>query len=141
MEIKSLVAIDHVLHNISHELNGFKLYYHPNSENVDYLGVNKKGNQLYVQFKTGKSYIYYDVDAEIMDLWNASRTAGNYLSNCIKGFFRFHESDLFAEVANLNDVAEAYKKLLHHYDSTIGLHVTDRPDLVVDEKKVMYQLV
>ena len=27
------------------------------------------------------------------------------------------------------------KCLLHHYDSTIGLHVTDRPDLLSDEEK------
>lgn len=141
MEIQSLVIIEGALHNVSHELASYELYHQPKSNNVDYLGINKKDNILFVQFKNGKSYVYLDVNKEALDLWNNSRTAGNYLANCIKGYFRYHDSELYAEPANHKDVADVYKKLLHHYDTTIGLHVTDRPDLVVDEKKVMYQLV
>jgi hypothetical protein len=141
MEIKSLIVIDGVLHNTSHELNKFELsYHHPISNNVDYLGFNKKDNQLFVQFKNGKSYMYFDVSKEAIELWNTSRPAGNYLANCIKGYFRYHESDLFAEVASPTSVAEAYKKLLHHYDTTVGLYATDRPDLIKDEQKVLFQL-
>ncbi len=32
------------------------------------------------------------------------------------------------------------KKLQHDKDTTVGLWATDRPDLVIDEKKIMFQI-
>ena len=39
----------------------------------------------------------------------------------------------FAEINKLDE-------LEHYKDTTVGLYATDRPDLVVDEKNVMFQL-
>jgi hypothetical protein len=37
--------------------------------------------------------------------------------------------------------AEEYiKKLEHHRDTTVGLWATDRPDLVKDTKKIMFEI-
>lgn len=37
-------------------------------------------------------------------------------------------------------IGEWKKDLQHHYDTTKGLWATDRPDLVVDEKKILFQI-
>lgn len=46
--------------------------------------------------------------------------------------------------ASISDVMykleEWKKELQHHKDTTVGLWCTDRPDLIIDEKKIMFQL-
>jgi len=32
------------------------------------------------------------------------------------------------------------KDLQHHKDTTVGLWATDRPDLIIDEKKIMFKI-
>lgn len=49
-----------------------------------------------------------------------------------KGMFDFNGlADLLTEYA---------KDLQHHYDTTVGLYATDRPELVEDPKGVMFQI-
>lgn len=45
--------------------------------------------------------------------------------------------DLNGMVGVLEDYA---KKLKHHYDTTVGLWATDRPDLVNDPKKMLFEI-
>jgi len=42
--------------------------------------------------------------------------------------------------SQLKERDEEFKRLQHHEDTTIGLWCTDRPDLIDDPKKVMFQL-
>lgn len=67
-----------------------------------------------------------------------------------KGFERLlEEKSMSASHAGsdmtLEQLFEGYaerhsKDLQHHYDTTKGLWATDRPDLIVDEKKLMFQI-
>ena len=48
------------------------------------------------------------------------------------------DSDKLTEV--VDELYGVVKELQHHKDTTIGLWATDRPDLVEDPKKIMFQL-
>lgn len=39
-----------------------------------------------------------------------------------------------------DELAKYINKLEHHKDTTVGLWATDRPDLIKDEKEVMFQI-
>lgn len=41
---------------------------------------------------------------------------------------------------DLLELQQEIKKLIHHKDTTIGLWATDRPDLLVDNKKVLFEI-
>jgi len=46
---------------------------------------------------------------------------------------------------SLADLMERYaqqnnKDLKHYQDTTVGLWATDRPDLIIDDKKIMFKL-
>ena len=47
------------------------------------------------------------------------------------------------ECVSLDDYIELQKEneeMKHYQDTTVGLWATDRPDLIVDKKKIMFQL-
>lgn len=140
MQIQSLKAIGTGLHNITHNLNRFDLRYTFDSPNVDYTGHDEGNQLLFVQFKDGKSYLYFDVPVEVWKEWN-STSPGNFLASRIKGHYRYERQEsYYAEPADSKDVAEAFKQLLHHRDSTKGLYATDKPEMVVDDKGFLFKI-
>ncbi len=41
----------------------------------------------------------------------------------------------------LAEIMDQYaKELQHHHDTTVGLWATDRPDLISDPKKLMFEI-
>lgn len=43
------------------------------------------------------------------------------------------------------EIIEGYQKIVnkdlqHYKDSSLGLHCTDRPDLIIDENKILFEL-
>lgn len=46
---------------------------------------DKKKLEMYVTFKTGKVYTYYDVPIEIWTAWTTAESKGSFFSRQIKG--------------------------------------------------------
>jgi hypothetical protein len=63
--------------------------------------------------------------------WHIPRRLGNKFSN--EGY------DLVLKKECLT-LDEYIKKLEHHEATTVGLFATDRPDLVKDPKKIMFEI-
>jgi len=46
-----------------------------------------------------------------------------------------------ASVSTVMYMIDEWKKdLQHHKDTTVGLWATDRPDMIMDENKIMFQI-
>lgn len=73
---------------IHDNLVGFKLFQKPSS-NVAYFGTypEDKDNcgQLFMQFMTGKGYVYSNVPKEVLDLAESAPSIGKYYYAFIKG--------------------------------------------------------
>lgn len=71
-------------------LKGFKIF-KKESSNVDYFGTypEDKDNcgQLFMQFLTGKCYVYSNVPKEVLDLAESADSIGKYYYAFIKGKF------------------------------------------------------
>lgn len=69
-------------------LKGFKIF-KKDSSNVDYFGTypEDKDNcgQLFMQFMTGKGYVYSNVPKEVLDLAESAPSIGKYYYAFIKG--------------------------------------------------------
>ena len=53
----------------------------------------------------------------------------------------FYLAQHHAALEKWAEKAEAYiKKLEHHRDITVGLWATDRPDQIIDDKKLLFEI-
>lgn len=43
-------------------------------------------------------------------------------------------------VSDIQEFVNHYQNLSHHMTTTVGLHATDRPDLITDPKKVLFEI-
>lgn len=101
------------------------------------ISYNTNSEQLTLEFNNRKIYIYLDVPISIFLDMIESQNKGSYLNRHVKGSYGF------SCVENLpsDDEEFSYKDLLHHYHFSIGMWVTDRPDLVDDTKhNVLFQI-
>lgn len=77
-------------------LQGFKIL-KKESSNVDYFGTYPQdGNdpgQLFIQFLTGKCYVYNEVPTEVLDLAKDSDSIGKFFYKLIKGKYPEQEVD------------------------------------------------
>ncbi len=60
-------------------LNGFSIHSKPSS-NVEYFGIDSLHSRLFVQFKNGSSYIYKDVNINILNEIQVADSVGKYFS-------------------------------------------------------------
>jgi hypothetical protein len=146
MNIYSLTVISGTLHNIRHCLNLFDIFHVGDvTANINYIAINKKTLEFYVQFKNDKRYLYSGVPVDKLEqfymMGDDKSKAAAYYSNTIKGHSFIEVYDYFVEVADLGDVCEAYKKLLHHKDTTVGLFATDKPELIENKgRELMFEI-
>jgi hypothetical protein len=67
-------------------LQGFDLH-KTASTNVDYFAINKGAKQLFIQFNSGKGYIYLEVDENTLQDAIDAPSIGKYYYAQIKGKF------------------------------------------------------
>lgn len=65
-------------------LKGFKIF-KKESSNIDYLGTDHENYQLFIQFLTGKCYLFMHIPKEVLDLAESAPSIGKYFYAFIKG--------------------------------------------------------
>lgn len=62
------------------------------SSNVEAIGYEPDSQELHVRFlKSGKTYVYYGVEAWVYEEFRESESKGSYLNTRIKGAFPYGE--------------------------------------------------
>ncbi len=60
------------------------------SSNVESIGYDPDTRELHVSFlKTGRTYVYYNVDEWVFDEFIQTDSKGSYLGNNIKGVYDY----------------------------------------------------
>lgn len=82
--------------NCNPNLKGFKIF-KKDSSNVDYFGTyqsdSDQTSQLFIQFLTGKCYVYMNIPQETLDVVAEAESIGNAFYKFIKGKFKEMEVD------------------------------------------------
>lgn len=61
----------------------------PESSNVARFGYEEDSQTLYVEFKNGSVYQYFDVPESVFDQMRAAPSKGQFLAQVIKGTYRY----------------------------------------------------
>ena len=59
------------------------------SSNIEAIGYNSDGQELYIQFLSGVTYVYYGVPQHIYEEIMAAPSKGSYLNRVIKGVYEY----------------------------------------------------
>ena len=63
------------------------------SSNIEAIGYDEMAGELVVQFKTGRSYRYSDIDLDEYNGLMESESKGRYFAQNIKGIYNFTEEE------------------------------------------------
>lgn len=61
------------------------------SSNIESVGYDKKKNELYVEFKNGSTYKYFELPSSLHAQMLAADSKGGFLNKEIKGKFKFEK--------------------------------------------------
>ena len=61
------------------------------SSTIDYIVYFKEEKELYITFKAGTTYKYYDVPIEVIKGFMESRSAGTYFSVKIRNIYKYEK--------------------------------------------------
>ena len=59
------------------------------SSNIEAIGYNSDGQELYIQFLSGVTYVYYGVPQHIYEEIMDAPSKGSYLNRVIKGVYEY----------------------------------------------------
>jgi len=97
--------------------------------NIEKISWNN--NTLRIYFTSGQIVAYQNVPEGIAVGMANAPSAGSYQRCYINGIYSY-------VVEKQSDMKVQNNKLLHYKDSTVGLWVTDRPDLIPDDIKHLF---
>lgn len=63
------------------------------SSNLDWIGYDKDSKELYVGFKNGSEYVYYDVPESVFEEFKTAGSFGRYHAIKIKYNFKYKRLD------------------------------------------------
>lgn len=61
----------------------------PESSNIVRFGYDSANRTLYVEFKSGGTYRYFDVPQNVFDQMKAASSKGQFLAQSVKGAYRY----------------------------------------------------
>lgn len=61
----------------------------PDSSNVARFGYDKSSGVLFVEFKRGGAYQYFDVPESVFDAMRVAESTGQFFGQNVKGVFRY----------------------------------------------------
>lgn len=64
----------------------------PESSNIARIAHDASSNTLYVEFKKGGSYQYFDVPEHVFEQMKTATSKGQFLAQSIKGVYRYARS-------------------------------------------------
>lgn len=77
-----ITVINGAAHQTDPRLAGFEIKQKPSS-NIEFYGSNGT-DQIFVQFKSGGSYLYKGVDLDIIQLMNQAESIGKFIAGISK---------------------------------------------------------
>lgn len=73
---------------VNEKIAVFDLHEKPSS-NVAFYGLNYAGRELFVQFKSGSSYVYNEVPDEILNAAMSASSIGSFISATVSKCYQF----------------------------------------------------
>ena len=61
------------------------------SSNVEAIGYDADTLQLYVQFKAGTTYVYYDVEQFVFEEFKMTDSKGRFVTSRIKNIYSYYK--------------------------------------------------
>ncbi len=61
----------------------------PESSNISRFGYDETTQVLFVEFRNGGTYQYFDVSQQIFEQMKAAPSKGQFLAQSIKGHYRY----------------------------------------------------
>jgi len=61
----------------------------PESSNISRMGYDESASTLYIEFKSGGTYQYFDVPVAVFGEMVAAGSKGQYFAQNVKGVFRY----------------------------------------------------
>ena len=138
----NFILIESKFHLVSPDLVSFSILKTDDSiVNIEYIGYSKPLSMVFIQMRNGGRYFYRDVPkSKWQDRHNYDKL-NIYWATELRGHYSYFQSDedFVKEVPN-EYVLDSYLKLEEYKSTKSGLYATDRPDLVIDPEKVLFQI-
>lgn len=61
------------------------------SSNIEAIGYDSSQQQLHVQFKSGQTYVYYNVEESVFEEFKQAESKGKFLHAHIKGVYEYQK--------------------------------------------------
>lgn len=61
----------------------------PESSNISRIGYDEDSQVLYVEFKNGSTYQYFDVPETVFEQMKAAPSKGSFVAQVLKGTYRY----------------------------------------------------
>jgi hypothetical protein len=124
-----LVQIDGILYFVSDELVSFDLSI-INGSNIDLIGYSDSQQMFLVRFNNQNRFVYKDVPRSIYEAAAKTDSIGSFMTQSVKGYFRYEQVDWNIFKASLTDVCKHYRNMQYNLNTSLGCYLTDRPDLI-----------
>lgn len=136
----NLILIDSIFHRVSPDLVSFEMVLtKADIPNIYCIGYSKPLQQLFVQFRNGRRYIYFDVPVEKWQIRHNYEKINKFYADEIKGI-GFHEVEDHVSPVTNEYVLDAYNNLEYYKVITEGLWATDQPGKVIDPDGLLFQI-
>ncbi len=71
----------------------------PESSNIDAIGYVKESRQMFVRFRSGKTYVYHGVPVTVFADMRSAQSKGAFLAKYVKGQFKANSVERSKDVA------------------------------------------
>lgn len=105
-ENKNLIELAGCMLQVDDIINEFTIHQKPSS-NVEYFGTDNRTARFFVQFKSGTSYIYSEVEKRVLDDSTTAESIGKFVNINIVGKFKSEKiTERLVKPLSPNDIAD-----------------------------------
>ena len=61
----------------------------PDSSNIERFAYDQNASVLFIEFKKGGAYQYFDVPVDVFEAMRVAASKGQYFAQSVKGVFRY----------------------------------------------------
>ena len=120
-----LLQINGELYFGAGEFSSFDFHF-INGSNIDLAAYSNTLKEFWVRFNDGKTFVYKDVPLEIwLDVTSSEMLSiGSFMTQRVKGFFRYERVEWGLHKASLTDVCKNYRTMQYNLNITMGCDAT-----------------